>query len=657
MKNAACHVLLLSFLIVCLPVVTFGQAEFYPSEDLVVNCKILRFSWQSDGSESVFQLQISQDDGEDEFDEIGLNRFMSMPAVVVRSFIEFSTDYKWRVRPIIGEGDTLDWSDTHHFSTIFLPDSLINAFQAETHLGDQVQPGYTITANYGTLYGIDREGEIVWYIPGEATWWMGSFDVRLMPSGEFLSILRRGARLFTPNDETILNTRDIRNIGFHHEIFPMPSGTFMGLVSDAHWRVEGEDSTEWGVSNITEINREGEVVWRWNFWDHVSREDYDTLLFAQVPPNGHFDWTHCNACPFQESDSTIYLSVRNLHRIIKIAYPSGDIIWSMGVPMQSGITDFGENLQFYRQHATEPLANGNLLFFDNNWRLGGDNEFSRALEVEIDLDREEPAQIVWEYRHEFSPTQGDADRLPNGNTLITTGHTGTFYEVNSDEELVWQASHDLYVGSYRGERISDFYPQVFCVVGPSSGSLVARWRGRVSYTLYNIGSEDGVYVCGLSDTEGWFEDATETIEIEAGDSAEVAFIGRIPEDENLIDTLVFNAHIVQNSYNVQQWVSTISPDPATSVGGSEKSNSELVVSVSGGLSTSRHLTFSLPKSNYINIIVFDQMGRRVREIVNSWLEMGEHNLDLDLNGISAGSYYLRFNSNEWIITKSLIIVN
>lgn len=650
-------ILLLSFITFCLPIVSLGQGELYPPEGLIVSCKQLRFAWQSDGNESAFQIQISEDDGEEEFGEIRLNRFLSMPAAIVRNTIEFSTDYKWRVRPIISEGDTLDWSDTHHFSTIILPDSVRNAFQTETHIRDQYQLGFTITANYGTLLGIDRDGEIYWYIPGEPTWWVGSFDVRQLPSGEFLSILNRGARLFTPNDETIWNSRDIRNIGFHHEIFPMPSGTFLGLVSDAHWRVEDGDSTEWGVSNIIEINRNGNVVWRWNFWDHVSREDYDSLLFTQVPPNGHFDWTHCNACPFQESDSTIFLSVRNLNRIIKIAYPSGDIIWSMGIPMQSGIVDFGENLQFYRQHATEPLANGNLLFFDNHWSLDGDNDFSRAFELDIDLERDDPAQIVWEYRHEFSMTQGDADRLPNGNTLITTGQTGTFYEVNSEEELVWQASHEFYAGSYRGERIADFYPQVFCIVGPPDGSLVARWRGEVSYTVYNIGSEDGEYVCQLSDSEGWFRNITLSTEIAVGDSTVLTFYGHIPEDENLIDTLIFNVHIEQNSFDVQQWISTISPDPATSVGGGNNSNSEFKLSIYGGLSASRHLMFSLPKSNYVKITIFDLMGRRVQNVLDSWKEKGKHEMALAFNGLSAGSYLLRFSTQERVITKSLIILD
>ena len=34
------------------------------------------------------------------------------------------------------------------------------------------------------------------------------------------------------------------------------------------------------------------------------------------------------------------------------------------------------------------------------------------------------AEVIWEYRHEpdvFAETWGDADRLPNGNTLVAFG--------------------------------------------------------------------------------------------------------------------------------------------------------------------------------------------------------------------------------------------
>ena len=52
-------------------------------------------------------------------------------------------------------------------------------------------------------------------------------------------------------------------------------------------------------------------------------------------------------------------------------------------------------------------------------------------------------QIVWKYQDKptwnfFSPRMGIAQRLPNGNTLITESSFGRFFEVTSQGEIVWE---------------------------------------------------------------------------------------------------------------------------------------------------------------------------------------------------------------------------
>lgn len=52
-------------------------------------------------------------------------------------------------------------------------------------------------------------------------------------------------------------------------------------------------------------------------------------------------------------------------------------------------------------------------------------------------------QIVWQYtdtplHNFFSPYISGAQRLPNGNTLITEGNYGRLFEVTPDKEIVWE---------------------------------------------------------------------------------------------------------------------------------------------------------------------------------------------------------------------------
>jgi hypothetical protein len=82
-------------------------------------------------------------------------------------------------------------------------------------------------------------------------------------------------------------------------------------------------------------------------------------------------------------------------------------------------------------------------------------DYSRVLEIDpLSLD------IVWQYTPAeagfvmpldasrfYSPFVSGAQRLENGNTLITEGSDGRVFEVTRDHELVWE-----YLSPYRGTR-------------------------------------------------------------------------------------------------------------------------------------------------------------------------------------------------------------
>jgi outer membrane protein assembly factor BamB len=79
------------------------------------------------------------------------------------------------------------------------------------------------------------------------------------------------------------------------------------------------------------------------------------------------------------------------------------------------------------------LENGNVLIFDNGVR----RQWSRVVEVDPRSGR-----IVWEYRAPeatafFTRSRGGAQRLPNGNTLITESNRGHAFEVTAGGEIVW----------------------------------------------------------------------------------------------------------------------------------------------------------------------------------------------------------------------------
>ena len=88
---------------------------------------------------------------------------------------------------------------------------------------------------------------------------------------------------------------------------------------------------------------------------------------------------------------------------------------------------------------------GNFILFNNNSRLGEENDTSEVIEFRPpddyyieDGEAWGPAEPIWTFRDTFyAPKQSGAFRLPNGNTFVTVAG-GDMFEVTYDKEIVWE---------------------------------------------------------------------------------------------------------------------------------------------------------------------------------------------------------------------------
>jgi Arylsulfotransferase (ASST) len=173
---------------------------------------------------------------------------------------------------------------------------------------------------------------------------------------------------------------------------------------------------------LMETTKDGRTVWEWRTWEHLDPAEY-TITAAQ---DERSEWTHGNAI-IELPDGNLLVSFRNISTVIKIDRKTGGVVWKLGAPPLSG------------QHAPTPLPNGNILIFDNGpHRLDASFPFSRVIEISPATN-----EIVWKYEEEFpfnffSPRISNAQRLPNGNTLVNEGSFGRFFEVTQDGEIVWE---------------------------------------------------------------------------------------------------------------------------------------------------------------------------------------------------------------------------
>jgi uncharacterized protein (UPF0248 family) len=211
---------------------------------------------------------------------------------------------------------------------------------------------------------------------------------------------------------------------------------------------------------LAELTPTGQTVWEWRTWEHLDPVT-DGIAEVQAPRTL---WAQGNSVQ-ELPDGDILASYRPISTVIRISRKTGKIVWKLGPPTVAG------------QHAPTILENGNILIFDNGvHRLDDSVPFSRAIEINPATN-----EIVWKYQDKptwnfFSPRMGNAQRLPNGNTLITESSFGRFFEVTNDGEIVWEYVNPFFGKPFFGGPPTSESNQVFRALRYNAEEI-ARARG------------------------------------------------------------------------------------------------------------------------------------------------------------------------------------
>ena len=286
----------------------------------------------------------------------------------------------------------------------------------------------------------------------------------------------------------------------HHDIAPMPNGNIL-MIS---WEVKtleesllaGRDPEkiaqgELWPDYLLEINpNSNEIVWEWHAWDHLV-QDFDSTqenfgVVSEHPEridinfdnrNGHPDWMHANSVDYNPVLDQVLLSVPYFDEVWIIdhntsteeaAGPKGDLLYRWGNP-QTYRQGTEEDQQLFFPHDidwVDPFATpddslfGQLSVFNNrvSTRHSTGNLFTPLFDeasqsyrlsdsVFLPLDYDRTFVHPVDSSEIFSAILSSLQMLPNGNGLIMAGRWGRAFEINVEDEIVWEYIIPLKSGS------------------------------------------------------------------------------------------------------------------------------------------------------------------------------------------------------------------
>jgi hypothetical protein len=243
---------------------------------------------------------------------------------------------------------------------------------------------------------------------------------------------------------------------------------------------------------LIEVSWDGKITWEWVASDHIDEFGFAADARQAIRnttgrggAQAGFDWLHVNSATYvgpnkwfdagdaRFAPTNVIISSREAS-LLAIVARDGSLAWRLG-PDFSASRELRAIRQIIGQHHAHFIPKGlpgagNLLVFDNGGSSGygfanpiapdGRGAFARATSRVLEINPV-TLELVWSYANArfFSTNISSAQRLANGNTLITAGAGGRLFEVTPAGAIVWEYMFPLFSGAnasnavYRAYRV------------------------------------------------------------------------------------------------------------------------------------------------------------------------------------------------------------
>ena len=305
----------------------------------------------------------------------------------------------------------------------------------------------SVTEGIGTyLMILDNNGDPVWY---EKLDTHEIYDFKVNPNGYLSSAPFIHEHSYTGGGDAYHEIRDDsyniveevhgKNgyVAEAHDFQILPNGNllqfgyYMSEVDMSQIVEGGHPGALVSGGVVQELDAQRNVVFQWRTWDYYDFED--VTPFNRRPTGAVLSEFHLNTIN-QDPDGNIILGTPS--EVRKINRQTSEVMWTLGGdnneftltnPPAADISHFGG-------HATYRLENGNFLMYDNGSRTGDTSSIHEYTLDEVN----KTATHVWSWAPATSVPawhRGNAQRLPNGNTVIGWGGARSSYYIPAVTEV------------------------------------------------------------------------------------------------------------------------------------------------------------------------------------------------------------------------------
>lgn len=455
-------------------------------------------------------------------------------------------------------------------------------------------------------------------------------------------------------DGKVMWTYDYSNTSHcqQHDIEYLPNGNVLLLA----WEVKsGAEATARGrtatgnvwMDHVVEVKPSGttggEIVWEWHVWDHLvqdkdqSKENYgvvadhpelvDINFGAGAGGGSAADWLHTNHVKYNAELDQIMISVVDLSEIWIIDHSTtkaeaashaggkygkgGDLLYRFGNPAAYKTGTSSDRL-LYGQHGPSWIPKGypgagNIVVFNNGTQSRGSSvdEYKVPVDATGKYDQKKAPEKVWSYTASgfFATNLGSAQRLPNGNTLMCQGTSGTLWEVDAAKELVWK-----YVSPVTSSGITKQGQSPGGGMGMQPNQCFRAWRYAPDYA----GFKNKTITPAATPVEGG-----ELVTVKPGKGTGVSSLNKPYE---------------AGKYSLNTYVNP------------SHTSSAMAISV------------SIPQNTNVALKMYNADGREVATLVNQHLSAGNYSYTWNPTGNASGIYLVKLVAKNTIAITNRVVV-